>query len=318
MYEYLKKRHIPAALSMEQSLGFGALGDRYIPARPTSRIAPWAAVETTVQNIRVKCYQNAPREEVLREMVPYTMEISVPGNNFICLGNPIQECPESVHRGTDPKDPWRQRQCAAWRQTWERQAADIIASQDFRNQVTENVLNIAGISAWQRVLAKPAEFLQVVEERERRERSIKILSVLAFAAGGGVILWTYLRSRKEKAQDLEQNPAARSYRTVHEPPIEYGDGDNPPGREDRPFIKKIIDEMVKSAAREGLGAHHVQWIRSGARYRIGNSGYIGFQGKRFHKPRTDMFQPVKAKQHRNGEGFWQRTQYFCNHLETSC
>lgn len=245
--------------------------DRYVPGSSSSRVAPWPSVHTRVQNIRVKCYHNAPREEVLREMVPYTMEISTPGNNFICIGNPIQECPESVHRGTDPKDPWRQRQCAAWRQTWERQAADIIASQDFRDQVTENILNIAGIPAWQRALAKPAEFIQVLEEREGRERAIKIASILALAAGGGVILWSYLKGRKETG--LEQNPAARSYRTVHEPPIEHGDGDNPPGRESRPFIKKIIDEMVKSAAREGLGAHHVQWNRSGANYRIGNRAY---------------------------------------------
>jgi hypothetical protein len=195
MYEYARKRHIPSAIST----GLGV--DRYIPYSATRTVAPWAIAETTVQNIDVKCYHNAPREEVLRKQVPYTMEISVPGNNFVCIGNPNQECPESVHQNADIKDPWRQRQCATWKQDWERQAADIIASEGFRNQVTENVLNLAGISGWRRWFTKPAEFIQVLDEKERRERAIKIMALVAFAAGGGAILWTYLKDKKDVGDD---------------------------------------------------------------------------------------------------------------------
>jgi hypothetical protein len=197
MYEYARKRHIASAIST----GLGA--DRYVPPNPRSQVAPWAKAYTTVQNITVTCYHNAPREEVLRKQVPYTMEISVPGNNFICISNPDQTCPESVHQGTDIKDPWRQRQCAAWKQDWEQQAANIIASEGFRNQVTENILDLAGISGWRRWFTKPAEFLQVLDEKERRERAIKIMALLTFAAGGGTILWTYLRNKK--GERLEPN-----------------------------------------------------------------------------------------------------------------
>ena len=193
MYEYLKKRHI-------DSFGLGA--DRYVPARPNSSV-PWPIAYTTVQNIEMKCYHNAPREQVITGMVPYTMEISAPGNNFICNGNPSQECPESVYQNADPKDPWRQRQCAAWKQGWEQEAANIISTQGFRDQVTQNVLTLAGISGWRRWFAKSAEFIQVLDERERRERGIKIFALVTVAAGGGVVLWKYLQNRKHN-KGLEQ------------------------------------------------------------------------------------------------------------------
>lgn len=189
MYEYAKKRFIPSAA--DTSLG----ADSYRTASTTSQLAPYAVARTSVQNIDVHCYENMPREQIVARQVPYTMELSVPGRSFVCIGNPNQDCPASVHRGTDPKDPWRQRQCAAWRTDWEREAAGIIASQAFRDQVTTNILNAAGITGWRRWFTKNAEFVQVLDEKERRERAIKIAAVVALAAGGGAILWTYLRPK---------------------------------------------------------------------------------------------------------------------------
>jgi hypothetical protein len=187
MYEYAHKRFIPSMTSD----GLGA--DSYTPASTSGRGTPYAVARTNVQNIDVHCYENMPREQIVARQVPYTMELAVPGRSFVCIGNPSQDCPASVHQGTDPKDPWRQRQCATWRETWERQAADIIASEAFRTQVTENILSVAGVSGWRRWFTRGAEFVQVLDERERRERVIKIAAVLALAAGGGAILWTHLR-----------------------------------------------------------------------------------------------------------------------------
>ena len=247
MYEYLKKRHI-------DSLSMGT--DRYVQANTNSAVAPWARAETTVQNVDVRCYHNAPRELVLQQMVPYTMEISAPGNNFICIGNPRQECPESVHQNADPKDPWRINQCAAWKSGWERDAADIIASQEFRNQVTENVLNLAGISGWRRWFAKPAEFVQVLEEKESRERGIKIFALVAVAAGGGVILWRHLQSKKNK---VSQNPesdndyfsAKTGAKKVVFKKRKHGPGRMPDYAPD--IARQIYRKMVDSAKRLGRG-----------------------------------------------------------------
>lgn len=196
MYEYLTKRHLES------------LGDQYLPASPTRTKTPWAIADTVVQGISVRCYQNAPREQILTRQVPYTMEISYPGGNFVCIGNPTTAfltCPESVHQNADPKDPWRIRQCAAWKEALPQQMADLVATEDFRKQVTDNILNVAGISAFGKLFAKPAEFVQVVEERERREGAIKVVSILALAAGGGVILWKYLKRRKlQKEQEIQE------------------------------------------------------------------------------------------------------------------
>jgi len=191
MYEYAHKRFIPSMTSN----GVGTEDE-------SDRISSWLprATRTNVQNIAVQCYDNAPRERVVTSRVPYTMELSVPGHHFICIGNPGQECPESVHRNTDPNDPWRHRQCAAWRETWERQAADIIASAEFRKQVTENILDAAGITGWRRWFTSPAEFVQVLDERERRERAIRIAAIIALAAGGGAIFFTYLKDRRAGMQ----------------------------------------------------------------------------------------------------------------------
>lgn len=200
MYEYntgksVSTRPYPTAL--------GALGDRYIPFSETRRVAPWAVAEVSLENINCRCYHNAPREEVLRASVPYTMEISVPGHNFICSCNASTTCPQEVHQGAHQRDPWRERRCAEWREQWLQEGADLIASPGFREAMSEKVLDVAGITGWRRSLVKPAEFLQVIEERERRERPIKAFAVITLAVGGGALFWTWLRKRK-KAREGEE------------------------------------------------------------------------------------------------------------------
>jgi hypothetical protein len=64
--------------------------------------------------------------------------------------------------------------------------------------MTERILDQAGITGWRRRFTKPAEFIQVLEERERRERPIKIFALLALAGGGGVLFWNFLKKRRER------------------------------------------------------------------------------------------------------------------------
>ena len=173
-------------------------GTYFLPGETTA--FQWPLVTTEHNNISCRCYQNAPREEILRWMVPKAMEIHVPGDVFVCNCTPqtgALDCPEEVHQGTDPKDPWRQRRCQEWRENWEVEAANIIGSEEFRDAITENVLDIAGITGWKRLLANSAEFVQVLEEREKRGRAIKIAGGAVLALSAGVLTWRYLKKRKE-------------------------------------------------------------------------------------------------------------------------
>lgn len=177
---------------------YSALG-RYIQPTATSAFR-WPIVETELSNIKCRCYENAPREEILRWMVPKSMEIHVPGHVFVCSCTPrtsILDCPEEVHQGTDIRDPWRQRRCREWRENWEVEASNIIASEGFRDAMTELVLDEAGITGWRRLFAKSAEFVQVIEEREKRARAIKIAGGALLVASAGVLTWRYLQKRKE-------------------------------------------------------------------------------------------------------------------------
>ena len=180
-------------------------GDRYIPPRnidpttgrpvPTAdRPVPWGVAEVGLRDIKCRFYHNAPRELVVSQSLPYTMEITAGDDTFIGSCQPRTECPAAVHQGASIKDPWRQRVCRAWREQWERDAANIIADPEFRANVSERVLDVAGITGLARYRAKPAEFLEVVGEREARETPIKLFAFLALAGGGALL--TFLQVRK--------------------------------------------------------------------------------------------------------------------------
>lgn len=181
---------------------------RYILPSATS-LAQWPKVETEVDNVFCGCYQNAPREEILRRAIPYTMEIQTPNNTFVCWCEPRTSnltlaCPESVHQGTDPRDPWRIRRCTEWREQYEAQVAEMIASPGFRDQVTENVLDIAGITGLERMRTKSAEFILVIAEREKRARALKIAGGVVLLASAGILSLRYFVKRSKKAKKAKK------------------------------------------------------------------------------------------------------------------
>jgi hypothetical protein len=174
---------------------------RYILPSETS-LAQWPKVETEIDNIFCGCYQNSPREEILRRTIPYDMEIHTPNNTFVCWCEPKTSnlalaCPESVHQGTDPRDPWRIRRCTEWREQWEAQAAEMIATPEFRDRLTENVLDIAGITGLERMRAKNAEFILVITEREKRARALMIAGGAVVLVSAGILSLRYFAKRSK-------------------------------------------------------------------------------------------------------------------------
>lgn len=175
---------------------------RYIPPTETS-LSPWPKVETEIDNIKCMCYQNAPREEILSRSVPFVMEIHTPNNAFVCACEPrigARDCPEEIHGGADPKDPWRHRRCADWRESRVSQAAEILSTPEFRERLTENVLDIAGITGLERTRAKDAEFMLLVVEREKRARAIKIAGGVVLLASAGVLSLRYFVKKAKKEE----------------------------------------------------------------------------------------------------------------------
>jgi hypothetical protein len=206
MYIYNKPATAPRNfLSPISGLG----GDRYIPAKNVDPVtgqptvservrAPWAVVEVGLRNILCRFYQNAPRELIIPGSLPHTMEISVPGNTFSGSCHPRQLCPEEVHQNAPARDKLRERRCAEWREQWDREAANIIADPEFRANITERVLDVAGITGAGRFLTKPAEFVEVIQEREARETSIRLVAFIFLAGAGGILTFNAVRKYAKK------------------------------------------------------------------------------------------------------------------------
>jgi hypothetical protein len=179
---------------------------RYILPSETS-LAQWPKVETEIDNIFCGCYQNSPREEILKQSIPYVMEIHTPNNAFVCWCEPRIgniNCPESVHQGADIHDPWRHRRCAEWEENWQAQAAEMISTPEFRERLTENVLDIAGITGLERKRAKTAEFMLVISERERRARALMIAGGAVVLVSAGILSLRYFAKRAKKAKKGEK------------------------------------------------------------------------------------------------------------------
>lgn len=223
MYIYTRKASAPRyAVPALSGLGTAAQG-RYTPARnvdpatgqpvPTQAVpVPWAAVDVNLQNVNCRFYKDAPREMVLPENLPYTMEISGPGYRFLGTCHPSQVCPESVHQGARPGDPMRVSRCNPWLERWNEESTDLIASEGFRRELTDNVLSVGNVTGVKRSLVKPAEFLEVVLEREARERPIKVISFIILAASGGILAFQAVRDavKKKKLKKRKKKKAKKA------------------------------------------------------------------------------------------------------------
>lgn len=221
MYIYTKPRLVPRnSLSKrpEPSEGLGQPAQtqaqtgpqgRYIPARgidpatgqpvmSEGQPAPWAVVDVRLQQINCRFYENAPREMVLPETLPHTMEVTTPGRRFIGACHPTQACPPEVHEGARPGDPWRDTRCRQWLTNWNEHAPNVIASPEFREELTDSILSIANVTGTKRALVKPAEFLEVIYEREAKEKPIRVFSFIVLAASGGILTFQLVRNAVKK------------------------------------------------------------------------------------------------------------------------
>ena len=198
----------PQEAPVQEQASTGQQG-RYTPARnidPATGLpiatqqhpAPWAVVDVSLDQINCRFYENAPREMVLPETLPYTMEISGPGYGFIGACHPSQQCPQEVHEGARPGDPLRESRCSQWLTQWTDEAPAVIASEEFRRELTDAVLNIANVTGARRSLAKPAEFLEIIYEREARERPIRMFAFVVLAGSAGILTFQAVRSAVKK------------------------------------------------------------------------------------------------------------------------
>ena len=222
--------------------------DRYIPPKnvdpatgrpiPSEKYPyPWGVAEVGLRDIKCKFYHNSPRELVANMSFPYVMEIRAGDHHFIGNCNPNMMCPASVHQNAPARDPFRERRCAEWKEGRQEEAARIIADPEFRANITERVLNIAGIAPTLGV--KPAEFLEVVIEQEARERPIKTLATIGLIASAGILTFVYVRkwAKKRQAKKSEDNVSEamgdireNSEKKTSKKRYYYGDGKKVKGR----------------------------------------------------------------------------------------
>jgi hypothetical protein len=151
------------------------------------------------------CYEDLPRDMVAAMVRPWATEFSTGlfGKKYECVCDPMwSTCPQDMR--PVPASP----DYAAKKQACNAFIADAkaklpvahldIENEGFRLTVAQNIGRAFGLPESQVKKLRPAEFLTVVEERSRRSSGIWIVSALTVAAGGGYLLWSYLRGRKGK------------------------------------------------------------------------------------------------------------------------
>jgi hypothetical protein len=163
--------------------------------RVFARLRPGQS-EALPEGMTCTCYEQMGRGIIAPVTLPYSLEVKTLGKHFKCACNPRMQCPESVHRGVSTRDPWRAEVCRGWINDTKRVATQMIEGEEFRAQMAKAVAKGGEVPGWQQLFMAPAEFTEVLVERERRERPIMILGVIAIAAGGGFLLWKYLRGRE--------------------------------------------------------------------------------------------------------------------------
>jgi hypothetical protein len=152
------------------------------------------------------CYKNFPRETVAATARPWSLEFDTGplGDRFSCQCNVVTRCPPSMQPiPYSPQYREKRRECDAYEaraRTMRSAAYRDIEDEEFRQEVAHQIARAAGIPDWRLRFTGPAEFLTVVEERSRRARGIWVLSTITIAAGGGLLLWKYLRARRGREE----------------------------------------------------------------------------------------------------------------------
>jgi hypothetical protein len=195
-----------------RDMRFGPPPDSGKKYRPTDYY-PFARIIVNFNNIfedvllHCVCYENMPREEITDIRLsseqldfignPYTLEVHPIGHSYVCdCRTKITGCPESVHRGADPRDPWRQRQCADWEERINKEIADTLSTKNFRKVLAQRVFKTSGLQSWRGTFLPPAEFTQVLIEREVRAKPYKVIAPLVIAVAGSVIAWQIIRKKE--------------------------------------------------------------------------------------------------------------------------
>jgi hypothetical protein len=192
-------------LGQDTTEGWVDVGGGWEATRGEATGLPWMRVfarlrpgqsEVLPEGMTCTCYEQMAREAIAPVTHAYSLEVNTLGKKFKCACNPRMVCPESVHRGAAVRDPFRAHVCGQWIQDTQRTASQLISSEAFREQIAKAVAKGGQVPGWQQLFMAPAEFTEVLEVREARERPLIILGVVAIAAGGGFLLWKYLRGRE--------------------------------------------------------------------------------------------------------------------------
>jgi hypothetical protein len=148
------------------------------------------------------CYRNFPRDVVAPRSRPWAMEFDTGalGERFSCQCDVVTQCPPEMRPiPYSPDYKTKKAECDAYMaraKTMLPAAQRDIEDESFRGDVSLKIARAAGVPEWRLRFVEPAEFLTVLEERSRRERGIWVLSTITIAAGGGYLLWKYLRARR--------------------------------------------------------------------------------------------------------------------------
>jgi hypothetical protein len=150
------------------------------------------------------CYEELPRDMVAAIARPYALEFTTGffGKKYECGCEPVWAwCPEEIRPiPAAPGFAKKKKQCEAYKQRAKAKLPESykdVEDEGFRLAIAQNLGRAAGLTEDQVSRLKPAEFLTVAEEKSRRAAGIWTLSAITVAAGGGYLLWSFLRSRKK-------------------------------------------------------------------------------------------------------------------------
>jgi hypothetical protein len=149
------------------------------------------------------CYEDLPRDMVAAVSRPYALEFATGlfGKRYECGCEPVWTwCPESMRPiPAAPDFATKKRLCEEYQQRSKKRLPEAykdIEDEGFRLAIAQHLGRAAGLTEAQVERLDPAEFLTVAEEKSRRATGIWILSAITVAAGGGYLLWSFLRGRK--------------------------------------------------------------------------------------------------------------------------